>query len=93
MGKFGLSLGSNLPGIVMDDESGVPAVEMFMCPHSSLQLLQQSAICTLSLGMHGCTHIIQHTHDTRRVLQGEYDLLRHLLIQVDLINSSGFTVY
>lgn len=55
----------------MYDEAGVPAVEMFMRSHCGLQFLQKSAICTLSFGMHGCAHIIQHAHYTRRVLQGE----------------------
>lgn len=68
-----LILGSYLASIVMYDEAGVPAVEMFMRSHRSLQFLQQSAIRTFSFGMHGGTHIIQHAHYTRRVLQGEDD--------------------
>lgn len=59
-----------LASVVMYDEARVPAVEMLVCSHSSLQFLQQGAICTLPFGMHGGTHIIQHTHYTRRVLQG-----------------------
>lgn len=55
----------------MYDEARVPAVEMFMCSHSSLQFLQEGVICALSFGMHGGAHIIQHTHYTRWVLQGE----------------------
>lgn len=55
----------------MYDEARVPAVEMFMCSHGSLQFLQECAICTLSFRMHGGAHIIQHTHYTRWVLQGE----------------------
>lgn len=55
----------------MYDEARIPAVEMLMCSHSGLQFLQQSAICTLSFGMHSGTHIVQHTHNTRRALQGE----------------------
>lgn len=58
-----------LSGIVMYNKAGVPAVEMFMRPHSCLQFLQQSGICTLSFGVHGGTHIIQHAHDSRRGLQ------------------------
>lgn len=68
---FRLISGSYLASVVMYDEAGVPAVEMFMRSHSGLQFLQQSAICALSFGMHGGAHIIQHTHYTRRVLQRE----------------------
>lgn len=62
---------SYLAGVVMYDEARVPAVEMFVRSHCGLQFLQQSAIRTLPFGMHGGTHIIQHAHYSRRVLQGE----------------------
>lgn len=63
--------GSYFASVVMYDKARVPAVEMFMRSHSGLQFLQQSAVRTLSFGMHSGTHIIQHAHYTRRVLQGE----------------------
>lgn len=62
---------SYLASVVMYDEARVPAVEMLMCSDSGLQFLQQSAICTLSFGMHSGTHIVQHAHNARRALQGE----------------------
>lgn len=55
----------------MNNEARVPAVEMLMCPHSGLQFLEQSAICTLSFGVHGGAHVVQHAHYTCRVLQRE----------------------
>lgn len=53
----------------MNNKAGVPAVEMLMCPHSGLHFLQQSAICTLSFGVHGGAHVVQHAHYTCGVLQ------------------------
>lgn len=84
---------SYLASVVMYDEARVPAVEMLMCPHSGLQFLQQSAICTLSFGIHGGTHIIQHAHYTRRVLQGENCVdkfnCKHKLQQILHLKVSG----
>lgn len=54
----------------MYNKARVPAVEMLVGSHSSLQFLQQSTICALAFGMHGGAHIIQHAHHTWRVLKG-----------------------
>jgi len=53
----------------MDDEAGVPAVEVLVRSHRGLQLLQQSAVGTFSFGVHGGAHVVQHAHDAGRVLQ------------------------
>lgn len=55
----------------MYDEAGVPVVEMLVCSHGGLQLLQQSAVRALSFGMHRGAHVVQHAHYTRGALHGE----------------------
>lgn len=63
----------------MYDEARIPAVEMLVHPHGGLQLLQQSAVCTLAFGVHGGTNIVQHAHDTGGVLQGDKSKLTSVL--------------
>lgn len=68
-----------LASVVMYDEARIPAVEMLVHPHGGLQLLQQSAVCALALGVHGGTNIVQHAHDTGGVLQGDKGKLTSVL--------------
>lgn len=60
---------SYLACIMMHYKALVPAVEVLVSADLHLQLLNQSLVCTLTLGMHGSTHIIQNTHDPHRVLE------------------------
>ena len=62
-----------LASVVVDDEAGVPAVEVLVHAHLPLQLLQQCEVGALSLGMHGGTHVVQNAHDAGGVLQGGSD--------------------
>lgn len=54
----------------MYDKARIPAVEMLVHAHGGLQLLQQCAVRTLALGMHGGANVVQHAHDASGVLQG-----------------------
>lgn len=58
----------HLACVVVDDEAGVPAVEVLVGTHFALQFLEQRAVRPISLGMHGGTDIVQDTHDPGGVL-------------------------
>lgn len=68
-GPLNGGLGFYLPGIVVNDEALVPAVEVLVAPDLHLELLEQSLVGTLTHSMHGGTHVIQDAHDSRRVLE------------------------
>lgn len=69
-GPLNCGLGLYLPGVVVNDEALVPAVEVLMAPDLHLELLQQCLVSTFTHSMHGGTHVIQDAHDSRRVLVG-----------------------
>lgn len=57
-----------LASVMVNDEALVPAVKVLMIVDLHSELLQHRLICTLNLRMHSSTHIIQYTHDARRIL-------------------------
>ena len=61
--------GRYLASVVVDDEAGVPAVEVLVRSHLALQLLQQREVGPLALGVHGGAHVVQDAHDAGGVLR------------------------
>lgn len=57
-----------LAGVVVDDKASVPAAEVLMRAHLTLQLLQQRLVGALALGVHGGAHVVQDTHHSWRIL-------------------------
>ena len=59
---------TDLSGVVVDDETLVPAVEVFVVVDPDTKLLQHGLVSSLAHCMHGGTHVVQDAHDARRVL-------------------------
>ena len=58
----------DLASIVMDDETLVPAVEVFMCVDLDSELLQHGLVGSLTDCVHGGAHVVQNAHYTGRIL-------------------------
>lgn len=78
----------------MHYEALVPAVEVLVRADLHLQLLKQSLVCTLTLGVHGSTHIIQNAHDPHRVLGiSQVNIISWNEIHCQIYDSQQFSKY